>query len=642
MAFGLDDVLFGVAVNLVSAALLDLMYDPIYAAEYDATCGGRAAYQGAIDDAMSRFSTTLGAVPAAANSDLRAFLASDDLRVLVMQLYRSRATTRTATLPIIKQGVRSLWLARQPDSSFDIDLLVEALVEACDVLLERAVRRDSVVAAHEAMSAARNAQVAERLDSIEEQLRLLRREPAVQPAVLDAFELELRAEIVARYSDNAGPYVPPRFSLSDTPENTAYERLTGQTFRMVVLGGPGAGKTTYARHLCLDLANKRHPLSGGLRVAGLLLRLRSAIDTASDLSPFEQILKGLHDLIFYELAVSDNVEALDYLLAAGRIAVVFDGLDELPTVDARRCARAGFDEFVHKYPLVPIVVTSRIVGYKHARLDQQQFRQAKLMEFDPTQIREFVEQRFGVGSSGANADCMASAFLAQAHDLQGLTSTPLLLSLLCVLFANTKNLGSTRVDLYQAFTALLAEQWEQSRTAADEAMPFWFGRSLLRRIAWLMLTRPTFSSGIRSHDVSDTAENESHRIHSISTEAIVNAWEFMEHCRGRAMIFDEVGVDADGESIFDFTHRTFLEFFAAEYVVEEFSKGHGEWDDELFAALHSLVIDSRDVVAELAIGLLAQGHDRFTRDGLLKRISATATDQEERATIDRFVEHSWE
>ena len=44
------------------------------------------------------------------------------------------------------------------------------------------------------------------------------------------------------------------------------------------------------------------------------------------------------------------------------------------------------------------------------------------------------------------------------------------------------------------------------------------------------------------------------------------AAEFVEFCRGRMWVFTDAGTTASGERLYAFTHRTFLEYFAASWL----------------------------------------------------------------------------
>ena len=44
---------------------------------------------------------------------------------------------------------------------------------------------------------------------------------------------------------------------------------------------------------------------------------------------------------------------------------------------------------------------------------------------------------------------------------------------------------------------------------------------------------------------------------------LVAAREFVEFCRGRMWVFTDAGTTVSGQRLYGFTHRTFLEYFAA-------------------------------------------------------------------------------
>ena len=117
-------------------------------------------------------------------------------------------------------------------------------------------------------------------------------------------------------------------------------------------------------------------------------------------------------------------------------------------------------------------------------------------------------------------------------------------------------------------------------------------------------------------------------------EARAAARAFVGYCRGRAWVLAEAGTTADGESLFMFSHRTFLEFFAATQLVRT-QLGPAE----LFTCLESHVRTREwDSVARLAVLLLDRnvegGADSFIE--LLIRAAETSADQHERAACLSF------
>jgi predicted NACHT family NTPase len=64
---------------------------------------------------------------------------------------------------------------------------------------------------------------------------------------------------------------------------------------------------------------------------------------------------------------------VDLLLLTGRAVVIFDGLDELLDTSRRADVTTRVERFCAEYPLAPVLVISRQVGYDQARLDDSHF-----------------------------------------------------------------------------------------------------------------------------------------------------------------------------------------------------------------------------------------------------------------------------
>jgi hypothetical protein len=79
-----------------------------------------------------------------------------------------------------------------------------------------------------------------------------------------------------------------------------------------------------------------------------------------------------------------------------------------------------------------------------------------------------------------------------------------------------------------------------------------------------------------------------------SQAACPSSWDF---CKGRMWVLSDVGITPAGESLFSFTHRTFMEFFAAAHLA------YGcDTPEQLAAALAPKLARSEwDVAGELAV-----------------------------------------
>lgn len=83
-------------------------------------------------------------------------------------------------------------------------------------------------------------------------------------------------------------------------------------------------------------------------------------------------------------------------------------------------------------------------------------------------------------------------------------------------------------------------------------------------------------------------------------EARSAARHLIEYCsKGRAWVFTDIGTTASGESLYGFTHQTFLEYFTAEHLLREFYTPHSLWKK----LEPKVTAKEWDMVAQLAVQL---------------------------------------
>jgi formylglycine-generating enzyme required for sulfatase activity len=145
--------------------------------------------------------------------------------------------------------------------------------------------------------------------------------------------------------------------------------------QVVVLGEPGAGKTTTLWRLASDLAQKA--IDDPAAPIPLVMRLGRWTD---EFQLFEQFVR--HEL--------GNLGAhLDNLLQTGRAALLFDGLNEIP-VSQRKRDRSDKDhqveQFIRQHRDLLAVVSCRAQDYN----TDLGFDRIEIQPLDPLRIREFL------------------------------------------------------------------------------------------------------------------------------------------------------------------------------------------------------------------------------------------------------------
>ena len=382
-------------------------------------------------------------------------------------------------------------------------------------------------------------------------------------------------------------------------------RFLARVDRAVLLGDPGCGKTTASRvllHHCAGYPKQRTPF---------LITLR---EFAAEDPPARSVLAHLEHELEVRLQHPAPHGLIGRLLLDGAALVVFDGLDELLDPARRADVSAIIERFCSEYPLTRVLVTSRVVGYDQARLDDRQFTRYRIHGFDDQQVHAYVSKWFAHedGLTEQESEGWASSFVQESETVQDLRSNPLLLALMCILYRGEGSIPRNRCDVYERCADLLFRRWDSHRRIHVHLKVAQGSDSVVRRIlqhlAYWLLTRDSAQTAVTERQlVAETARYLADRSPFVlEDEATEAAAEFVEFCRGRAWVFTDVGTTAGGESLYTFTHRTFLEFFAARFL----SSAH-DTPEQLARALAPRVArDEWPVVAPLAVQIKDQSIDK--------------------------------
>ncbi|GIG61183.1 hypothetical protein Lfu02_55550 [Longispora fulva] len=480
------------------------------------------------------------------------------------------------------------------------------------------------IGADVAAAGVRNAELLQRLDSLVEIdgfAGTLREAARAQHT-----RLRLHHAGESRFVDYSALYVAPNLRPQDDPEAdpSTVEKVVAGGLRTVVLGDPGAGKSTLAAKLVHDLAADRVPGLAGLVPLLLVVRehtagLRRRHDTL--VTYLEAVCRRPHQ-------VEPPPDALEYLLLNGRALVVIDGLDELGTAAHRRSFARMVEGFVHRYPLTRIVLTSRVVGYADAPLEPDLFAVTAVAPFGDRQITEYVTKWFALDPT-RQPGSLARDFLRESVGVRDLCANPLMLSLLCTLYSSTHYIPRNRPEIYERCAELLFVTWDRSRDIEVPHKYSAFVRPTVQRLAWQLFTDPAGRQVLPRAELSRSlAAHLSERRFEDPDEALQAAEDFLDFCAGRAWVLTDMGVDR-AQPQYGFVHRTFLEYFAASQLVKAKPDPAAVWEQ-----LRTRMGDGTwSVVAQLAVQILDRSFEGGA-DGVLRLAMADydATDDPVRAS----------
>lgn len=178
--------------------------------------------------------------------------------------------------------------------------------------------------------------------------------------------------------------------------------------RMVLLGDPGGGKSTFVDHLCLCLAN--HKLAPS---EGWLTRLPEWPENWSNLIPIPIVLrefsawvekkapekKGSGLFLEYlrfrleQVALDSLYDELRSALFKGNALLLLDGLDEVPVNEKLNNRIKGvITDLPKAFRDTPMLVTCRVLSYQEEsrQLGDEKWLSFELAKLDEEKIRKFI------------------------------------------------------------------------------------------------------------------------------------------------------------------------------------------------------------------------------------------------------------
>ncbi|XXX81942.1 pentapeptide repeat-containing protein [Sorangium sp. So ce134] len=364
-------------------------------------------------------------------------------------------------------------------------------------------------------------------------------------------------------------YVDQRIALTTGQEEVLHERaldafvelLDAEHSRFVlVLGDFGTGKTFLLHELARRMGKAGGPLTP------VLIEMR-ALEKARDLNA----------LIAQHLALAGlgkiDLPAFRHMLAEGRIALLFDGFDELAFRVTYDRAVEHFDTLIQaaQGKAAKVVVTSRS---QHFISEQQVrsalaeraallpgYRLARLLPFTGAQIRRFLVNRLG---SDEAADERVRQ-LADVKDLLGLSANPRMLGFIAEIEeaqlrrARSGDAEITSAGLYQ----LLLDRWlvwEYERAHPKGAQP---GLSVAQR--WRAVTELATRLWQRTE--------QSVNIRELPAELIAALQALGRHELDVDVTRHQIGSGTllvwDDQENFRFIHQSVLEWLVAREAAEE-------------------------------------------------------------------------
>jgi predicted NACHT family NTPase len=324
--------------------------------------------------------------------------------------------------------------------------------------------------------------------------------------------------------------------------------IATQVEKLIVLGGPGAGKTTFLKFLALQCS------LGNFQANSLpvFVSLKNFAESSEQANLLAYIANQFEDYGIKLLQVTDQ------LLQAGRLLLLFDGLDEVKAQDQKRVIQE-IQRISLQFSRNPIIITCRIGSQNYTF---EQFTEVEIAAFSDQQIRSFVRSWFQPRSLTQRAAidrtscCLEKLFLSSNLPIRELATSPLLLTLLCLVFEDRGDFPNNRSDLYREGLDILLKQWDTKRNIERQSIDQRFSLldriALLSRLAWVTFERGDYFFDQREVEQQFQTYFATQPELNLSGETVLKSIEaqhglLVERARG----------------VYSFSHLTFHEYFAA-------------------------------------------------------------------------------
>jgi hypothetical protein len=340
-------------------------------------------------------------------------------------------------------------------------------------------------------------------------------------------------------------------------------RAVNKHEHLMVLGAPGAGKSTFLRRVGLEALNLKQGTESLFQhhCIPVLLEFKKFKSGSIDIPQFITNELNSFGLSISEVRVEEELER-------GNFLILFDGLDEV-CEEFLTEIMDKIQKFVEEYRQNRFIASCRIASYRVESFQNNcfaNFIDIELAEFDGDQIQQFINNWFCSPSDIENSTALKCWNLLNSYDHKAsreLARTPLLLTYLCLVYDRTQNIPRRRAEIYRKALDILLEEWASEKRIYQGEIYQGFSteqeKVLLAEIAYQGFTNDQLFFGqqeiieqINCFLVDTTPQDELNRLDG---RAVLTA------------IVTQQGILVERyDGAYSFSHLTFQEYLTAQYV----------------------------------------------------------------------------
>ncbi len=433
---------------------------------------------------------------------------------------------------------------------------------------------------------------------------------------------------------------PNRF-ISSADERKDGTVVANEKQYLMVLGGPGVGKSTFLRKVGLEALKGEN---GNFEHACIpvFLELNRFTETQIEI---ETVIADKFKTYHYPYLDKMVRSALD----SGKFLILFDGLDEVPAANVDNVVRK-IGDFVDRYSQNRFIASCRIAAYKGGFT---RFTEVEMAEFDDAQIKVYIKNwfdstphqyRYQLDKDMKTAqNCWQALNSIGHHATKELARNPLLLTLLCLVYDNSQNFPRNRADLYEKALSIFLEEWAaEKRISREESISQYLDiaaeKRMLSEIAAKNFeeNRLFFSKDELIDQIQKFGDG------NANTPPEFNAPKILE-----TILVDQGLFIEQVSGSYSFSHLTFQEYLTANYIVRDTRSIQGlvseHLHDEQWQEVFLLAAGRMHAADDLLMAMEAESAKYVKTDGFKKlsgwaeQVTGTPSDKDEGTAKRGFV-----
>lgn len=344
------------------------------------------------------------------------------------------------------------------------------------------------------------------------------------------------------------------FKNQELSEHILVKDLVNFNKSVVILGDPGAGKTTSLKRVALAFLTNE--VKANKNKTPLLIRLRDMDQNENSLS--KEILGILGAKVKYEDEFSKaykekfEMRLVTQMLSNINCLLLLDGIDEI-TVSKRQNVIKQLRELMLHSKDYFVIATCRTADFMYS------FENTTVFVIEPLsdkQIRDFAVKWLGQNKGGDLVKRIRNTPYGGSEVL------PLNLAHLCAIYERTGSIPEKPRTTYRKIVRLCLEEWDEQRSVIRTSRYSYFDidrkEDFLKAISYSLTIR--LRSGSFSHDDLEEAYLEVYEKFGLPKGEAKNVAREIESHTGLIL---EIGLDN-----YEFAHKSLQEYLCAEYILK--------------------------------------------------------------------------